>query len=843
MASLREQLKASKSKCAALLEKNLIYAKLIENDHQKKTEAMLNADQLEGSEKNFELNGKIVENLQSQLQIERQEKTNVQLKLGELQSYLSNLEEEKRVLIEERNNLSTQLVLATASINKYIEELNINNHSENIISNWDIRNELQHRVDEIGKARATISKLTKRNDELSMEFRTQASESNEMRNHFENVLASNIKLQNLHLANYKEQLQRSEELRHSKEEIQKQLSETLKQCQMLKEEHDTLVSKHDNQMAEQNLEIDQLKLNITDFIEQLSECKVMKLEEFLEELTPAAAAASRKLTTSMKLTEIYILYTNSVRELDQKTFECQKVSLELKLAKSDLAEIASIQIENAKYRTDLFTQEIDNLKQQLATSNVEQNKLKLQRLDLSRQVCHLLQKIETNNMEEDYAAKKCITFNDITQLQETNINLLTIIRDLENKLITFDDLEANQTIHERKCTHLGQQITNLDQFNRTLNTTVNSLESQVKQFKDLYFQSKSENKRLSELLSAATDQFTNTNAPMEINSSIQDAVDTSELFGMADDNETVILKKRIANFEKYCEELIANEAIIQQQLHAVSTDFKALSSLKCDLTIKNETKEKKIQDQLVTIGSQRQQIEALEERNRLYDNIIQKHEVSISKLQEICLKTQTEMTAVQSKFDKSIRHTLNLETNIMMLKIKRDGLLRERNTHSLLMTDIKLLDSKLEQLHNLKSTKCVDELQHDLNVLREKWDNEVVNSAALRNEVEILRIDITEKSKQLTDLTNKQQEESLQSCTDVSPVVKTRLPKVHYQNLCFEQSCIIEKLKEDLKVAQNALDNFTSTTANWELKYVELEQQAKTSEGNKLLFFCFHICT
>lgn len=99
------------------------------------------------------------------------------------------------------------------------------------------------------------------------------------------------------------------------------------------------------------------------------------------------------------------------------------------------------------------------------------------RQDLSRQVCHLLQIIEqargggkgpmnedsvvTSDMSgNDVITKRLVTFGDIQELQQNNVQLLAIVRDLTTKVEEMDEIKSHmdQATYEAKIENYTRRL-------------------------------------------------------------------------------------------------------------------------------------------------------------------------------------------------------------------------------------------------------------------------------------------------------------------------------------------------------------------------------------------------
>lgn len=98
------------------------------------------------------------------------------------------------------------------------------------------------------------------------------------------------------------------------------------------------------------------------------------------------------------------------------------------------------------------------------------------RQDLSRQVCHLLQIIEqarggkgpmnddsivTSDMSgNDVITKRLVTFGEIQELQQNNVQLLAIVRDLTTKVEEMDEIKSHmdQATYEAKIENYTRRL-------------------------------------------------------------------------------------------------------------------------------------------------------------------------------------------------------------------------------------------------------------------------------------------------------------------------------------------------------------------------------------------------
>lgn len=167
---------------------------------------------------------------------------------------------------------------------------------------------------------------------------------------------------------------------------------------------------------------------------------------------------SNELQVSRKETERLQLYLKEIcQEITDKSAQLEREHEEYEELKNTLS-MMSRDLEHAIRKNDSLVQQYERIRNDHDEQNSKTETLEQQKADLSRQVSVLLARIENVPLDNDdnvpslsneIIDKKLITFEDITELQSKNEQLITLVRELVKKQEEYEKNIDTDIIRER----------------------------------------------------------------------------------------------------------------------------------------------------------------------------------------------------------------------------------------------------------------------------------------------------------------------------------------------------------------------------------------------------------
>lgn len=867
---------------------------------------------------------------QQQLRAAISAKCEALARVDEIESKEVSLDFKERRMEQEREMLHKQIQTLSQDLNRNISELQ-NIRRENTMNSLQLEARLTEKTEEVkiiqvqcNQYKETIERLTQNIQELSAKMLGQSEEAQKMMDFYKKELDAKAKLADLYKSNCEDTDIERSELSAALADLKRMLAEASDQYGELETTFKATQLKHEQELEEKNKVIESLKEEIKHANELLKELQDESVESAISKLAPTAAVASRLIRSDMSLTELYSLYVKATEESEMQKRELARLNLQLKTILSELNENAPIvkkqELEYEKLletnnilahqRDELLAKKTDmeellmDAHTKLNHMERENKKLKHSQTDLSRQVCYLLKEIEqlriglssdgansssyVGNLTttDEVISKKLVTFSNISELQENNQKLLLLVRDLSTKLEEAEALkqEIDEASYQEKLENYASKFQTMQDTLNQQNNTVATLVSKCERYKKLYFElQKRLNKQtspdeLSDMEEDTTAGEDNINMNMSSNSSVKNVKikenekrirDLEQQLQDVRDNYKTLKEQ----YEYYTKEKKNNEKILNEQFDSMRTEVRDLTSTNCKLVSSLEYTKEQIKLQQKNIQTYKQQIQALEDRNKNYENTIVKHEQTVLYLKDEIMKAQRKQLASESE-STGLRHENRiLKDTVGRLQSEKEAFNREQQSQSLLLNNLELIKSNLErsemegkarleqrldetvrelsaqrrrfQEEEDRFRETINDLKRQADSAKKQMEEEKIQADKLRLELISLREELQSKANQIDDLSKKLQESLTPSKND-NPIVlankKAREFEVKYE----ESKIEIESLVANLAKAKEHADQYykMSQSAETEIKnlhevhtaYIEKTEaelkELRTSEMN-----------
>lgn len=470
--------------------------------------------------------------LQSQLEAAIAAKIEAIVRCDEIESREHSVTQRERHMEQERELLHAQIASLTDSLHKAVRDQQAVRH-ELTMSRLQLETDVQHRTEELKQATAqcsqyaeTNAELTAHAEELAVKLKDQSNVSAKMMDHYQKELQAKNNLVEIYKVSGADNAAEKSELLAAIEELKRHLAVATDEYGELETRLRDMDVETEQRLAEKDARIAELRTELANANDLLRVSNDENVEHVLEQMAPAAAAASRRLKSGMTLTEIFTQYVQAVQDLQLKERECSQNEIQLKTIVAELEEKAPLWKEQAKEYQSVVASNVELQAQlerligeqvqmreegqkactKLAHVERENGKMKGAQADLARQVCYLLKEIEqmrggfTNDADMSLGAgdltanemisKKLVTFGDIVELQDNNQKLLLLVRDLGGKLEEMEEIQStfNQGTYEAKLSQLAKRVVELEESAEAQARIVSNCTELKERYKRLYYE-------------------------------------------------------------------------------------------------------------------------------------------------------------------------------------------------------------------------------------------------------------------------------------------------------------------------------------------------------------------
>ncbi|KAH8321472.1 hypothetical protein KR074_005915 [Drosophila pseudoananassae] len=837
-------------------------------------------------------------------------------RVDEIQSKEVSLEMKERRLESERAMLQQENQLLSSDLNRTNSEMQ-NIRREHSLTIMQLESRLKEKTDALQLVQTQHVQATKTIEELNrkleeqMENIYQHNQSTEQYvERLKKELDAKDKLFEIFKNTEDETLAQRDELLHGITELKRLLQVATDEYGQLEAEKEAMKNSHVLEVEELNKKIAEMKTEIGHANDLLKEMQDRSLESAICKIAPSAALATRIMRSDLSLTELYSMYAKSSEELELRNREIEQLKLQIKSILDEINENAPIvQKQGSDYHKlseahALLIQERDELVEgklllenelettsyNLKHSQKEAMKLKQTHSDLSRQVCVLLDEInclragvsrvKKSNRDDGVINsttiidKNYVTFASIQELQESNIKLLTLSRELSSILEEYEKTNDKQALKksEEKLKRANERFAEMEEALGQKNTTISTLLSKCERYKKFYFaaQKKLGQKTVDldnsdiELNDSAMDTSTKSAAQQEESNKLERRVRSLENQLEEEVKKYAALKE---NYDYYTSEKRKNDALAQEQFDSMRKEVRELTSCNCKLMNATEFQKEQIELLHKNIEAYKHQVSVLEERSKGYEKNIIQHEQTVLMLKDEVMGAHRKLATVDSEAHSLRQENRNLKDTSMRLQMEKEAYHREQQSQSLLLNNLEFIKANLERSETegrLRLEQRLDDTVRELAAQRRHFQEEEekfresINEFRRQTETAIklkeeekqqaekwqaelqsVREELVQKNNQVTELSKKLQE-SLTPSMNENPITAANKRARDFE-LKFDQATVeIASLTKELAQAREHGEQFykMSQSAESEIKRLHelhVELVAKQEEEiNKL---------
>lgn len=421
--------------------------------------------------------------LRKQLQSSIDVKCDAVRKYEEVQHKVAEIEFKEKRMEQERLLLQNQVDMMSTDLTRNIQELQ-QTRKESSMRIMMLEAKLHEKTEELNisilhesQLRESNEALSTKVDELSKEILRVNEEFSASMKKYQQELASKSRLVDLYKEKCEDAVTEQKDITAVVAELRTALKEATEEYGKIEAELKERNLQHEKSSLEQAQTIENLQTELSNANVLLEAAKRENLEIAVEKLCPSAVASPKLSSkTGHSISQVYSMYINASEDLDLLSIEHEKLKETFTQVVHEIEdkapEIQKTQLELMKLREAYQTlgteyrtlkterldaqDKIDMLMLEMNKSAKKFKELQLENKDLSNQVCQLLHVIEgkpVGRTSGDVVAENCVTFNDVKQLQENNLKLISLVRQLTTVVEELDSsgIKSQENATETEC--------------------------------------------------------------------------------------------------------------------------------------------------------------------------------------------------------------------------------------------------------------------------------------------------------------------------------------------------------------------------------------------------------
>lgn len=588
-----------------------------------------------------------------------------------------------------------------------------------------------------------------------------------------------------------------------------------------------------------------------------------------------------------------------LKEIQERAPEIDKRNIEYEKLTEANAQIRE-QLDNLITERVIEREHLQETTSKYSFLERENKRLKSIQADLARQVCFLLKEVEqirgglvsdgndatsvgAEMTAGEVITKKLVTFKDIDELHENNQKLLLLVRDLSTKLEELEENQFDQPMYKTKIDEYSKRLENMELTHRHQTQMMHTYIQQRDRYKLLYYEIMKDVGKplpgmcLDNSLSMENMEGIDEETPLASTSSVSSgggggaALASSQLpagaaaasANAADKRMVADLQEKIkettkamqqlkAEYDDYRKEKLANDRVFNEQFNAMREEVRELTTTNCKLKNSFEYKLEQLKSFEKNEAMLKRQISALEDRNRVYDTAIAKHEATQTYLHEQLMSTQKQLSSAEIA-NKNLKHQCDILRDAEnRLQSERDALYRERQTNNVVLNNLEIIKNQFERSESegrLRNEQRFEETLRECSALRRHLQEEqdrfrelsadlerrtasAVELAAtektevekLQLEVQRLRAELTDKSDLNESLSSKLQEALTPNKSD-NPVAKANKRAKELQHKLDLSTVEIEHLRKELETCQTTIEQYSKIAKESESQLKDLNDR------------------
>ncbi|XP_063612017.1 nucleoprotein TPR-like, partial [Penaeus indicus] len=735
------------------------------------TQSAAMAGSLESRNKRIQELQEQVEKLEEQLTVVTRAKCEAVIRAEEAGSRELHLQYKEKRLEQERSLLTRQVDRLQQQLEQRVEE-SVSQRREHSTTILRLQTDLNHKLEELRVEREENERTQKGLEEKSQRIEEllsalNASRESEMKldETYRQELVAQKKLADIYQASCQDEKERCTELEKAVEELRKLLQEASEQYGCLERAKKAAEEESAAALQQSNLLVKELKEEL-DKVNLLMEASSKKDLGGLEDLSPAASAASQLVSRGLSLTQLYSEYMSVSEKLigteeenkrlkryvDQILQEIEDRVPVFKKQRDDhqksLETITSLHSQLEETLADLEKQRIESQEARRRAKYLERenSRLGMEVKDLGKQVTILVMQVEAARAGQpspvipvetdsptgagEVISQRLVAFRNVAELQEQNTHLRTSLRELSQQMeaVEKEAVENRTQDLQEELDAAKAQLSELQAARERQESLMENIVNQRNMYRTLLSQQSPQTKPPS-----SAQSLQSSDVSQEELKKVKEELENSK-------KELATLKKE---HEEYREEKIKNDKLLQDEYENLRANMEKTRNENVKLISQAEYNDERIKTQQNNAEVLQRQIMALEKNNSTLQGIIGRHESTIETLRNELLTLQKKLSCAEVTLE-------NLREERMLLKESEARLLSERESYERSHASQAMVLANLETIKiNLEKSDATEKMRYE-NQIQELTEQCSRLKAKLESNIEV-----KEATMKLTDAENR----------------------------------------------------------------------------------------
>ncbi|CAF0709464.1 unnamed protein product [Brachionus calyciflorus] len=766
--TVNQNLEAEKRDLLSLLDK-----KIKDNDRLNEEWKSINIKLTESESKMCELTAQLEEMKTKESTItfrERQFQSDKERLLNEIDWLNQQLKEKSMQLLDTKGQLNQKIYDLESKVEEYSAESRKNKSLIEALQNAN--QTMENQIEELTKK---LQETREKEVKVRIEFSEESMQRDKL-----------IEL-------YKEENQscktRLEEAAEAIKELNHMISEAREEYSKLADEKAFNETSFEATVKQKDEMIAKLEQELKNANELLSIAKrkgaTVLSESDIEQLSPAAAVASKLLKSGMTLTQIYSEYVNLTETLQNEKIENERLKSYISELINDIEEKAPVfrrqkqeyeeaiktnanlttQLENAYMDYEVLKSKSEDSIKKYNSLSSENMRLKQDISDMSRQVTVLLTEVEqlrsrrglkSEQENPDSTLANLFASNDdsyVTSSSESRNKNAFMFRNIEELQKQNQDLKRllNEITDKKQSEEKAELEMKTKEFNEKLSLAMRELEEfkiqrekqeqvldEIRKQRDTYKHLLIQQQQTQTQNQPRMPIFTSTPGGDRIradDSQLDLLIDQEQLdFKKKLDEANSQLTKLQKHFEKYQEEMSKNNKSLSEQvdtLRAQNSDLNmkvALSESKLESTLE------KCKTLSTAAEKHRKELDTYKERASKSNELIIKHEQSINLTTQELNRSKEKINEIETKLHSLMVERDMFKSNYDRLSKEHELLIKENNSRTSILANLEMIRNSCDR--NERETKLIlnqkiEQLERELTIHQKQAEHDKEQSGVL----------------------------------------------------------------------------------------------------------------
>ncbi|KAK4316810.1 hypothetical protein Pmani_012065 [Petrolisthes manimaculis] len=686
------------------------------------------------------------------------------------------LEQRSEETLTQRTTSSSTILALQTDLNHKIEELRLEREETE-----QLRRQVKEKGERIQQILETLNASRESEVKLEETFRQE--------------LQAQQKLTEIYKGSTENEKERAGELERAVEELRRLLNEASAEYGALERAKSKTDQDNADALLQSNTLVNELKDEL-DKVNQLLQASAKKNISGIEELSPAASAASQLVSKGLSLTQLYAEYITVSEKLiatqdenkrlkryvDQILQEIEERVPVIKKQREDhqrsLETITSLQTQLQETIEDREKQRVE-CEESVRRSQFlerENQRLEVQVRDVSRQVAVLVTQVEAAraglppppipkdalkrpSVAGDVISEHLVAFRDASELQEQNNKLRSSLRELSAQLEDSEKTaiteKTKQLQAELEMAH--NQLKELNESRERQESLTTNLIQQRDMYRALLTQQSPGNTNDSNKAVVGNDKTQTQTQDAGIIKKLEVGLEKSK-------EELSTLKKE---HEVYRSEKAKNDRMLQEEHEALKSTMEKTRNENIKLLSQAEYNDERIKTLHTNADTLHRQLASVEKNNATLQGIVGRHEGTIDTLRNEYITLQKKLSKAQVALDNLREERTLLKESEARLLAERESLSRGQTSQAMVLANLETIKINLERKDSDDRTRHqnqLDDLNQQLAMMKAKLEsNEDLKMAREKIQeleccIETLQSENTSSNKQhhdtQTELTN-----------------------------------------------------------------------------------------